>query len=238
MCTHTRVRPVAPCFRGDRVVEVARAAGSIVNVARRRRSRRSPGVCATRSPPRAPRARRPASKRRARPRSSISPSITSRATSGRPSTRRIARRRSPACAPARARGRRCGASRCRAARRLQHEPRGAAPARGRCLRCVGWEQRRGRQEAAAALDHRDDRTRRRGASRRLAAARRGARPGAHRAFAASVLSATARPCSASTPLRHEHFGCDAGALFDAASAEVAPVGGEVLADRDVERAAV
>src|SRR5271155_851855 len=35
-----------------------------------------------------------------------------------------------------------------------------------------------------------------------------------------------------------HFGGNARALFDAAAAEVAPVGGEVLADRDVERAAV
>jgi hypothetical protein len=35
-----------------------------------------------------------------------------------------------------------------------------------------------------------------------------------------------------------HFGRDARALFDAAAAEVAPVGREVLADRDVQRAAV
>ena len=36
----------------------------------------------------------------------------------------------------------------------------------------------------------------------------------------------------------EHFGLDPGPLLDPAAAEVAPVGREVLADRDVERAAV
>ena len=70
------------------------------------------------------------------------------------------------------------------------------------------------------------------------APRRSRRSVAHLTFAASVFSATFRPCSAVDAAGHEHFGRDARALLDAAAAEVAPVGREVLADGDVERAAV
>ena len=58
-------------------------------------------------------------------------------------------------------------------------------------------------------------------------------------FAASVFSATVEAVvRVDAFLRDVHFGLDAGALLDAAAAEVAPVGREVLADGDVERAAV
>ena len=58
-------------------------------------------------------------------------------------------------------------------------------------------------------------------------------------FAASVFSAAVEALRGVDDIvRERHFGGDARALFDAAAAEVAPVGREVLADRDVERAAV
>ena len=57
-------------------------------------------------------------------------------------------------------------------------------------------------------------------------------------FGGERLSATFRPWALSTPCGTSTSGVIAGALLDAAAAEVAPVGREVLADGDVQRAAV
>ncbi len=89
MCTHTRAAPPSIASAEIASSKSRALAGSMVNVGSARRSRRSYLAWRTRSP--AARASRSTagSNARARPRSSISPSITSRATSGRPSTRRI-----------------------------------------------------------------------------------------------------------------------------------------------------
>ena len=97
------------------------------------------------------------------------------------------------------------------------------------------EERLGDQEAAAPLQHRDDRV---GPAARAAAERAGrGRPALRRAHVASratVLTATSSASSLSSVLASSSAwtsGSDAGALLDAAAAEVAPVGREVLARR-------
>ena len=82
--------PAAPASIGSAEMASSKSRaliGSIVNVGSSRRSRRSPGARLTRSPAARASLSSAGSKPRARPRSSSSPSITSRATSGRPSTR-------------------------------------------------------------------------------------------------------------------------------------------------------
>ena len=249
-------RAAVAALGADRVVEVAR--GRRVDRERRqvaqvaaRRARRPP----TRSA--AARASRSTtgSKRRRRPRSSISASSTSRAVSGRPS-----RRSSlpwPARGPFGATSTRSPGAACwPGARAVEGDP---APAR---------EERLGHEEAPAPLEHRDDgppaaggRCRRPPDGRR----RRGRSPppkrrgrsgvGAPRAGrglpprrccgltsprALTVLTATSS-ASSRRVLRvvlRLHVGLDTRAVLDATAAEVAAAGREVLADGDVERAAV
>ena len=209
MWTQTRIAPSS-----SRSAEIASSksravGGSIVKVGRSRRSRRAPASPCGGSSAALRAARSTAgSKRRRSPRSSISASSTSRALSGRPS-----RRVDLAVAAARAR------------RGHEHEVAGAHLARRLVevdAAAAGEERRRG-EEPPALLEHGDDRV-----------------GGAHACPRATVLTATS---SASSRLVFSSslgldVGRDAGALLRAAAAEVAAAGGEVLADRDVERAAV
>ena len=203
-------------------------AGSIVNVGSSRRSRRSGAARrATALARRAPRARPRRRSARARPRSSISASITSRATSGRPSTRTIARLpAAPRAAPdarrarCRRRGRVAAAARASATSdRAGARPRGPLAAGARPRTAARRSRKRPRRSSTAAIG---------GRARGFTATFGGERAQRH-------LQAVGR-CR--RRWRHGHFRGDAGALLDAAAAEVAPVGREVLADRDVERAAV
>src|SRR6185437_909160 len=81
---------------------------------------------------------------------------------------------------------------------------------------------------------------RRGSARAGAAPRPAARAARARSpgFRPQRFQGHFEPVLLVDPLRDLHFRRDAGALFDAAASQVAAVRREVLADRDVERAAV
>ena len=156
MCTHTRVPPVA-----ERSAEIASSksralAGSIVNVGKL--AQVAPLAAASRSTPlrrpRAPRARAPRSKPRRRPRSSISASITSRATSGRPIRRST---RAARAAPAGAGRARCRRPRARRARRgrADDDARRAPPARRPGADRAAPNSGSAVEEAPAPLEHGD-----------------------------------------------------------------------------------
>ena len=101
MCTHTR-QPPSSSTEADIASSKSRAlAGSIVNVASERRSRRPASSISESAACRASRSTAGSNPRR-RPRSTSSASITSRATSGRPSRRATTARPPP---PPRPRGR-------------------------------------------------------------------------------------------------------------------------------------
>ena len=146
MCTQTRQRSSS-----SRAAEIASSksralTGSIVNVGSERRSRRP---AATRTdvvgpgarPPRAPRARPPDRTERRSPRSTISASITSRATSGRPIRRAIVARPAAASVAARARRAPRQVADGHATISADHQPR------------ARLEERLGDEELAAPLDH-------------------------------------------------------------------------------------
>ena len=177
-------------------------AGSIVNVASSRRSRlrRARAPARARRPP-GPRCSTAAAKPRLRPRSSISASITSRATSGRPSTRTtrapVEPRAGCAAAPDRPRRARPRAP-ARSAGEPQRDARGGRAARAAPAGCSrggnsGSAVRKRPRRSSTATIAPSARTR--GPRRRLAARLRAA----HLTLAASVLSATARPWGVSTP---------------------------------------
>ena len=253
MWTQTRVRPPLELLGRDRVVEVARGDGvdrerrqvAQVAAARARRAGCSRASSAARSTP--------GGNERRRPRSSISASITSRATSGEPSTRTTLARAPPrsgltsASSPGRAS---CGARpivtrRPRSKKRLaDEEPRAALEQHdGRRPACAGcvlvgagtarWTVRASSRPPAPPV---------------AAAARERRRAGACHVMSCAGSPPRARPCAA--PARASSacgvFGVvagddvrlQAGAGLDAAAAEVAALGREVLAGGDVERAAV
>ena len=218
MCTHTRTAPSSSTSAEIASSKSRAVGGSIVNVGSARRSSRAGSASRGRSA--AARASRSTcgSKRRRSPRSSSIASITSRATSGRPIRRRILPW--PAARPGRA-------------TRARGRRRGREPARGRRRSCAG----RGRRTAPrsrkrpAPLEHRHDGPSGRSRSRRSRCASRPATLARRRRRSASsglVLGSSGRL----------DVGRDAVALLDAAAADVAPAGQEVLADGDVERAAV
>ena len=134
----------------------------------------------------------------------------------------------------------------RAVRRHEHEVAGAGVQRG--LGSVDVdpppapEEQVGGEESPAALEHGDERI---GPAARAPAARAaggGRLPArAHVPCRATVLTRDVERLVALLGLRVVlglDVGLDAGALLDAATAQVATAGGEVLAHGDVERAAV
>ncbi len=224
MCTHTRQRS-SPSASAEMASSKSRAlAGSIVNVASERRSRRPPW-------PRRSGARRPRACLALH--RGVEGTVAAR---GRPSVPRSRRgplrapqpARDPAPAPRRGR---CAPRRARTTTRsptaaresLETAMRGPGPKNGSATRNFP------RRSITA--------TRGEPTPRRAGRARRGR---AHRSSAATTRSATASAWSpgARGIVGGVHVGRDPAPSSHPAAAEVLPVGGEVLADRDVERPAV
>ena len=229
MCTHTRTRAVAERARRE-IASSKSLRGRRVDRERRQVAQVAPRATS-------PRARRrrlarlaldERAKRRRRPRSSISASSTSRATSGRPS-----RAQRPSPWPA-----------ARAVRRDQHEVAGAA--RGPARPVDVTRRPRSKNGSAVRKRPRFSSTRRRPAARgpparldapRAAprARRRLTRPRADRAdrdverlVALASSGRPSRPTSGSMP----------APCLTPPPPRLRPLGREVLADGDVERAAV
>ena len=165
MCTQTRQRAAVEPLGRDRVVEVARA--DRVDRERRQVAQVAPASPSSSGPlgrRRAPRARRPRRSARRSPRSSISASITSRATSGRPSRAQHLRARAapPAADPRRTRS---PARALRGRGSTVHDPRAPALeerlARRGTARAAPARRRRRRAPALTAASPASARARRR-----------------------------------------------------------------------------
>ena len=219
-----------------------RSAGSIVKVGSARRSRRSPARARGRPRRlRAPRARRPSAKPRRRPRSSISASITSRATSGRPMHAHDARPRAP-------RPRAWTSTRSPASRppppaaggpptTLRAEPPRRPGVRAGVL--ARGEQPLGGEEAPAPLEHRHVRRRSARGGPRAAVARPAAGAGRSPDFGGERVQRHLQPVGrcrrrSGRALR----GSRPAPCLTPPPPRLRPFGREVLADGDVERAAV